>query len=85
MKGLLELPTTSFGTDLNASSPMSTGANFLQVPGDAVMGNRKRSGSVPVVKITLAVTWQLKPDYGKRITFFRQIINRPSYLSIRSF
>lgn len=70
---MLELPTTS--SDATATSPISTTANFLQVPEDAnpLMGSRKRSGSVPVVKITLAVAWQLKSDYIRalKITWTR--------------
>lgn len=66
MKGLLERPTTSLGTSDVIPGVMSN-ANLLQVPGSGghttLLEGRKRSGSVPVVKITLAVAWQLKVSF----------------------
>ncbi|KAI6190085.1 hypothetical protein M3Y97_00078600 [Aphelenchoides bicaudatus] len=69
-----ERPTSSLGSPATTTSG-SASNNFLQVPtkdGPLIEG-RKRSGSVPVVKITLAVAWNLKTDYVRalKITWTR--------------
>ncbi|CAD5231533.1 unnamed protein product [Bursaphelenchus xylophilus] len=51
------------GSD-KAKSSSNGNNNFLTVPlaGTPPLG-RKRAGSVPVIRFTLAVAWSLKPDY----------------------
>lgn len=78
VKCLMERPTTSLGTADPAGNGTTSGmpsTKLLQVPGanGTTLEGRKRSGSVPVVKITLAVAWQLKSDYvrGLKITWSR--------------
>uniref|UniRef100_A0AC34QU13 Uncharacterized protein n=2 Tax=Panagrolaimus sp. JU765 TaxID=591449 RepID=A0AC34QU13_9BILA len=54
---------------LLAGSPNSD-TNSLKPP---MIPQRKRSGSVPVIKFTLAIAWNIKPDYvrGLKVTWSR--------------